>query len=76
MDLDSIEEICLPNYTAVSILERLGIDPNQEQIDIIESLVLMASYPKKVNSKMIAQCVGSDKLASLFLYLRNKDLRE
>ncbi len=34
MDLDSIEDPCLPNYTAVSVLERLGIDLNQEQIGI------------------------------------------
>ena len=77
MDLDSIEDLCLPNYTAVSVLERLGIkDPSLEQVQIMESMVLMACYPKKVNPQMIEQCAGSDKLASLFLYLKNKDLRE
>lgn len=76
MDLDSIEELCLPNYIAVSFLERLGIDPSPEQINITESMVLMGTYPKKVTLKTIKQCVGNDKLASLFLYLRNKDLRD
>lgn len=76
MDLDSIEELCLTNYAAVLFLERLGIDPSPEQISITESMVLMGTYPKKVTPKTIEQCVGNDKLASLFLYLRNKDLRE
>ncbi len=76
MDLDTIEELSLPNYTAVSILERLGItDPSLEQVNIMESVVLMASYPNQVKSGTIEQCVGNDKLAALFLYLKNKDLR-
>jgi hypothetical protein len=76
MDLASIEELSLPNYAAVSILERLGIkDPSLDQVDIMESVVLMASYPHKVKPGTIEQCVGDDKLAALFLYLKNKDLR-
>lgn len=76
MNLDDIRTISLPNYIALLISERLGIDGNQEQIDIIESLVLMATYPKKVKDKIIKKCVGSDELAYLFLYLKNKDLRD
>lgn len=76
MDLDSIEALSLPNYTAISILDCLGIkDPSLEQVDIMESVVLMASYPQKVKPIFIKQCVGDDKLAALFLYLKNKDLR-
>ena len=76
MNLDLIEDLSLANYTAVSILERLGISPNQEQIDIMESVVLMASYPKKINPTTIKHCVGEDNLAYLFLHLRNQDLRQ
>lgn len=76
MDLDSIEELCLVNYAAVTFLDCLGVDPSQERINIMELMVLMATYPKKVTLDMIKKCVGNDKLAALFLYLRNKDLRE
>jgi hypothetical protein len=75
MNLDLIEELSLANYTAVSILERLGISPSQEQINLMESVLLMATYPKKVNPATIKHCVGEDNLAYLFLHLRNQDLR-
>lgn len=76
MDLESIEELSLPNYTAVLFLERLGIkDPSPEQVDIMEFMVLMGTYPHKIKSRDIEDCVGGDKLAALFLYLKNKDLR-
>jgi hypothetical protein len=75
MNLDDIRTLSLPNYIAVLISERLGIDASQEQIDIIESLVLMATYPKKVKDKTLKKCIGDDKLAYFFLYLKNKDLR-
>lgn len=75
MDLDSIEDLCLINYTAVLFLERLNTAPSPEQITLMEFMVLMATYPKKVTTDMIEKCVGNDKLASLFLYLKNKDLR-
>jgi hypothetical protein len=70
----SLDKLSLTNYTAIAILERMGIDPTREQITIIESLVLMASHPKKVKSRTIKRCVGEDTLAYLFLYLKNKDL--
>ena len=75
MNLDLIEELSLANYTAISILERLGISPSQEQITLMESVLLMATYPKKVNPATIKHCVGEDNLAYLFLHLRNQDLR-
>ena len=73
MNLDLIEELSLANYTAISILERLG--PSQEQVNLMESVLLMATYPKKVNPATIKHCVGEDNLAYLFLHLRNQDLR-
>ena len=76
MNLDLIEELSLANYTAVSILERLGISPSLEQINFMESVLLIATYPKKVNSETIKHCVGKDSLAYLFLHLRNQDLRQ
>jgi hypothetical protein len=76
MNLDLIEDLSLTNYTAVSILERLGISPSQEQINLMESVLLMATYPKKVNPTTIKHCVGEDNLAYLFLHLRNQDLRQ
>ena len=76
MNLDLIEELSLANYTAVSILERLGISPSQEQVNLMESVLLMATYPKKVNPATIKHCVGEDNLAYLFLHLRNQDLRQ
>ncbi|MCD6045071.1 MAG: hypothetical protein K0R48_234 [Gammaproteobacteria bacterium] len=76
MHIDLIEELSLTNYTAVSILERMGIDASQKQVEILESLVLMISHPKKVNWETIRQCVGGDELVYLFLYIKNKDLIE
>ncbi len=75
MNLDLIKDLSLTNYTAVSILERLGISPSQEQVNLMESVLLMATYPKKVNPATIKHCVGEDNLAYLFLHLRNQDLR-
>ncbi len=75
MNLDDIRTLSLPNYIAVLVSERLGIDATQEQIDIIESLVLMATYPRKVKDRIIKKCVGNDELGYFFLYLKNKDLR-
>lgn len=61
------------NYTAVSILERLGLSsPSEAQIRLIESLLLMLTRPEKINPKMIKHCIGDDKLAYSFLYLKNK----
>lgn len=73
--MENIKNLSLPNYIALLISERLGIEANQEQIDILEALVLMATYPKKVKDKIIKKCVGHDELAYFFLYLKNKDLR-
>lgn len=76
IDIGAVEELCLPNYTAVTFLERLDAAEDQEKIDLIEAMVLMATYPKKVTSEIIKRCTGNDTLAYLFLHLRNKDLRE
>ncbi len=75
MDLDLLEDLSLTTHTAILTLERLGVDPDQAQIDIMEAIVLMVIDPKRVNSKTIERCVGKDKLAGLFLYLKNKELR-
>ena len=76
MDLDMIEELSLTHHAAISILERLGLDdPSQEQINIMEAVVRMASYPHQVTPEMIEDCVHNDKVAAFFLYLKNKDLR-
>ncbi len=75
MDLDSIDELSLTHHTAISFFERLGIDPSQEQIDLMEAMVRMATYPKLVTLETIKDCVGGDTVASFFLYLKNKDLR-
>jgi hypothetical protein len=74
-DISLLEKLCLTNYTAISILERLGISPNQEQINLMESVLLMATYPRKVKAETIKHCVGEDRLAYAFLQLRNQDLR-
>ncbi len=53
MNLDDIKTLSLPNYIALLISERLGLEANQEQVDILEALVLMATYPKKVKDRII-----------------------
>ena len=75
MDLDIIDELSLTHHAAISFLERLGIDPSPEQIDLMETMVCMCTYPKRVTLEMIKDCVGGDELAAFFLYLKNKDLR-
>jgi hypothetical protein len=76
MNLDLIEELSLPNYTAITFLERLDAAVDQEKIDRMEAMILLATYPKKVTPEIIKRCVGDDTLAYLFLHLRNQDLRE
>jgi hypothetical protein len=76
MNMENIKNLSLPNYTALLISERLGLDASQEQIDILEALVLMATYPKKVRDKIIKKCIGNDELAYFFLHLKNKELQD
>lgn len=77
IDIEAIEELCLLNYTAISLLERFGVsNPNLEQIQRAESAVVLMAYPKKVTVETIKHCVGENELASLFLYFRNRDLCE
>lgn len=76
IDIDAVEELCLPNYTAVTFLERLDAAVDHEKVDLMEAMVLMATYPKKVTPEIIKRCVGDDTLAYLFLHLRNQDLRQ
>ncbi len=63
-------KLSLSNYTAISILERLGLlNPTQEQIDIMESMVLIATHPQKISTKKMKLCVGNNELAYSFLHL-------
>lgn len=76
IDIEAVEELCLTNYTAVTFLERLDAAADHEKVELMEAMVLMATYPKKVTPEIIKRCVGEDTLAYLFLHLRNQDLRE
>lgn len=76
LDIDLIEDLSLPTYTAITFLERLDAAVDQEKIDLMEAMLLMATYPRKVTSEIIKRCVGEDTLAYLFLHLRNQDLRD
>ncbi len=64
------KNLSLSNYTAISILERLGLSsPTQAQIDIMESMVQIAVHPEKTTPRKVKRCVGDDELAYSFLYL-------
>ncbi len=76
MNIDLLEDLSLPTYTAIPFLERLEGAAHQEKIDLMEAMLLMATYPRKVTSEIIKRCVGEDTLAYLFLHLRNQDLRD
>ena len=72
--MDQIKELSLTHYTAIAVLTQLGItDPTKEQIDIMESIVLLASYPQSATTDTILECVGDDKLAYYFLYVKNNE---
>jgi hypothetical protein len=72
--MDQIKELSLTHYTALAVLEQLGLsNPTQEQINTMESMVLLASYPQNATTDTIQQCVGNDKLAYYFLYVKNNE---
>jgi hypothetical protein len=72
--MDQIKELSLTLYTAMAVLTQLGItDPTLEQIDTMESMVLLASYPQDATTDTILECVGNDKLAYYFLYVKNNE---
>lgn len=74
--MDIMKDLSLTNYAAVAILEHMGINPSQKQIDTIESLVEMLSYPLEIDSDTIKECVGDDKLAYHFLIIKVKELHK
>ena len=74
--MNIMKDLSLTNYAAVSILEHLDMELSQKRINIIEALVLMATYPLEVEADTIEQCVGGDKLAYHFLVIKNKELRQ
>lgn len=68
-----MEKLSLSNYTAISVLEKLGLlNPSQEQIDVIESLVLIAKQPQRVTHRAVKRCVGNNKLACAFLVSKHQ----
>lgn len=75
MSTDILETESLAIYTARTILKRLGIiEPNQRQIDIIDTLMAMIGEPSQVQPAMIRRCVGNADLAYCSLYLKNPEL--
>jgi hypothetical protein len=70
-NMNPIKELSLINYTTIAILERLGLsNPSLEQIDIMESMVLMATHPQQIEPETIRQCVGDNNLAYYFLFIK------
>ncbi len=52
------------NYIAITILEQIGIDsPSQNQIDIVETLILLGTSPRLMNLDAIEKCLGDDNTA-------------
>lgn len=72
--MNIMKDLSLTNYVAISVLENLGIDPSQKQIDVIELLVLMATYPLEIDAEVIKRCLSGDKLAYHSLVIKNKEL--
>lgn len=50
------------NYNAIDLLEKLGnTSPSQQQIDLVESLLVLASYSKeKVNENQFKMILGDN----------------
>ena len=60
------EPLCISkvNYIAILSLEQLGVSsPNQEQIDTMESVILLAMSSEKLTKEKIGLCIGEDNIA-------------
>lgn len=71
----SITLINQANYSALCVLEQMGLDaPSQKQIDIIETLLLIAIKPKLIPFKLIKNCITNDSIARriFFRHLSSK----
>lgn len=72
--VNPIKKLSLPNYTALTILDRLGLsDPSLEQIKIMESTVLIGTYPQQIDAETLRQCVGDNSLAYYFLLVKTNE---
>ncbi len=63
------------NYAALAILDYMDIDaPSQKQIDIIETMILVAVKPKLISFKLVENCFADNNVAGRMFsrYLRNK----
>jgi hypothetical protein len=69
--MNPIKELSLPNYAAVAILQQLGmLAPSQKQITIMESVISMMTNPQQIEPETIRLCVGNNKLAYYFLFVK------
>ncbi|GAB4392405.1 MAG: hypothetical protein Tsb005_06260 [Gammaproteobacteria bacterium] len=51
------------NYVAIRVLEKIGVvTPTQQQINIIESLIVMIVKPDLINIEFIEKDFSDDKL--------------
>ena len=60
------EPLCINkiNYIAILSLEQLGVScPTQEQIDTMESVIMLAMNPEKLTKEKIYLCMGEDNIA-------------
>lgn len=64
------ESLCLSkvNYIAILTLEKLGISsPSETQIDIIETLILLANGAENITPEKLEICSGMDHIAQQIL---------
>ncbi len=71
--MNPITELSLTNYTALAILEQLDTVDTQRQIDILKSMILMATNPQQIEPETIRQCVGANNLAYYFLFVKTNE---
>lgn len=49
------------NYIAIVVLEQLGLtSPSQQQIDVMESVILLATQPEKLKLEILKICIGDN----------------
>lgn len=69
--MNPIKELSLPNYTAIAVLQQFGtVDPSKQQITIMESVISMITNPQQIDPETIRLCVGDNKLAYYFLFVK------
>lgn len=58
------------NYIAIKALEKIGLtDPDQEKIDVIETLISLASHKEHFTPEKFDFCTGIDSIArKIFLH--------